>query len=71
MVTFTAFKGHESGKIQRTTINKPDTLEGDHVLVRVTASGVCATDLHYVSKPSSSYATFLPGLALTHKHKYR
>jgi len=69
MVTFTAFKGHESGKIQKTTVNKPDTLEGDHVLVRVTASGVCATDLHYVSTPHLTRDDPPPGLALTHKYK--
>ncbi|KAH7026579.1 chaperonin 10-like protein [Microdochium trichocladiopsis] len=47
MVTFTAYKGHKSGKIQKSTITKPDKLEGDQVLVKITASGVCYTDIHF------------------------
>ncbi|KXJ91918.1 chaperonin 10-like protein [Microdochium bolleyi] len=50
MVTFTVFKGHESGKVKKSTISKPDELEGDQVRLRVTASGLCGTDLHYKTK---------------------
>ncbi|KAJ6439361.1 NADP-dependent alcohol dehydrogenase [Purpureocillium lavendulum] len=47
MPTFTVFKGAEDGKPKKSTTTKPDKLEGDNVLLRVTASGVCGTDLHY------------------------
>ncbi|KAL4950415.1 chaperonin 10-like protein [Aspergillus filifer] len=47
MPSFTVFKGHESGNpVQRTT-TKPDALIENYVLLRVTASGLCGTDLHY------------------------
>lgn len=47
MPTFTVFKGNESGDPKKSTTTKPDELTGDSVLLRVTASGVCGTDLHY------------------------
>ncbi|KAJ1333958.1 propanol-preferring alcohol dehydrogenase [Microdochium nivale] len=47
MVTFTVFKGHESGKVKKSTVSKPDELEGDQVRLKITASGLCGTDLHY------------------------
>ncbi|KAL2783892.1 chaperonin 10-like protein [Aspergillus keveii] len=47
MPSFTVFKGHPSGTPIKSTTTKPDKLTGDSVLVRVTASGVCGTDLHY------------------------
>lgn len=49
MPTITAYKGTKDGLPKETKIEKPDTLEGDHVLLEVTASGLCGTDLHYVS----------------------
>ncbi|KAH7119378.1 chaperonin 10-like protein [Dactylonectria estremocensis] len=47
MPSFTVFKGAEDGKPRKSTTTKPDQLFGDNILVRVTASGVCGTDLHY------------------------
>lgn len=51
MPTFTVFKGSKDG-VQKTTTTKPDQLSGDQVLLRVTASGLCGTDLHYVTLPA-------------------
>lgn len=50
MPTFTVFKGSKDG-VQKTTTTKPDQLSGDQVLLKVTASGLCGTDLHYVTLP--------------------
>ncbi|RWA07235.1 hypothetical protein EKO27_g7871, partial [Xylaria grammica] len=47
MPTFTVFKGHESGAPKKETTTKPDELSGDQVFVRITASGLCGTDMHY------------------------
>lgn len=47
MPSFTVFKGSKDGKIVETQTKKSDKLEGDHVYMRVTASGLCGTDLHY------------------------
>ncbi|KAI0398390.1 GroES-like protein [Xylariaceae sp. FL0594] len=47
MPTFTVFKGSESGEPKKATTTRPDELKGDQVFVRITASGVCGTDLHY------------------------
>ncbi|KAJ8133206.1 hypothetical protein O1611_g423 [Lasiodiplodia mahajangana] len=47
MPTFTVFKGNESGVPKKETTTKPDELTGDEVFVRITASGVCGTDLHH------------------------
>ncbi|SPO01836.1 probable NADP-dependent alcohol dehydrogenase [Cephalotrichum gorgonifer] len=47
MPDFTVFKGAKDGSPFKTTTSKPDGLTGDQVVVRVTASGVCGTDLHY------------------------
>ncbi|KAJ0420223.1 chaperonin 10-like protein [Aspergillus carlsbadensis] len=46
MPSFTVFKGHESGNPVKSTTTKPDELTEDYVLLRVTASGLCGTDLH-------------------------
>lgn len=51
MPTFTVFKGSKDG-VQKTTTTKPDQLSGDQVLLKVTASGLCGTDLHYVKLPA-------------------
>ncbi|PNS19120.1 NADP-dependent alcohol dehydrogenase 7 [Sphaceloma murrayae] len=45
-ISFTVYKGSKSGAIEKATTTKPQ-LEGDLVHLRVTASGVCGTDLHY------------------------
>ncbi|KZZ92879.1 Alcohol dehydrogenase superfamily, zinc-type [Moelleriella libera RCEF 2490] len=47
MPTFTVFKGSKDGVVRQATTTKPDELKGDNVLVRITASGLCGTDLHY------------------------
>ncbi|KAM3067318.1 hypothetical protein ACMFMF_009814 [Clarireedia jacksonii] len=47
MPTFTVFKGQANGFPKQSTTTKPDKLEGDSVLVKITASGLCGTDLHY------------------------
>lgn len=47
MPTFTVFKGSEEGKIVKSQTTRPD-LKGDDVLVKITASGVCGTDVHYL-----------------------
>ncbi|KAH6627712.1 chaperonin 10-like protein [Chaetomium tenue] len=49
MPSFTVFKGGKDGAPKKSTTQKPDQLVGDQVLVRVTASGVCGTDLHYLT----------------------
>ncbi|KAI0143120.1 GroES-like protein [Xylariaceae sp. FL1272] len=51
MVAITVYKGSETGVPTRDTTTKPDELTGDQVLMRITASGVCGTDLHYVNAP--------------------
>ena len=45
MPSFTVFKGTESG-IKKSETSKP-ALKGDQILLKVTASGLCGTDLHY------------------------
>ncbi|CAK4033304.1 alcohol dehydrogenase [Lecanosticta acicola] len=46
MPSFTVFKGQKGGKVVKSQTTKPD-LQKDQVLVKVTASGLCGTDLHY------------------------
>ena len=46
MPSFTVFKGSKDGSIKQSETSKPE-LTGDQVLLKVTASGVCGTDLHY------------------------
>ncbi|ORY59189.1 chaperonin 10-like protein [Pseudomassariella vexata] len=46
MPSFTVFKGSKDG-VRKSTTTKPDELTGDQVLIKVTASGLCGTDLHY------------------------
>ncbi|KAF2753524.1 GroES-like protein [Pseudovirgaria hyperparasitica] len=50
MSNATFYKGSKSGRIQKadTQLKK---LEGDFVRLRITASGVCGTDLHYRTQP--------------------
>ncbi|KAI1419458.1 GroES-like protein [Xylaria sp. FL1777] len=47
MPSFTVFKGNKSGVPTKEITTRPDELSGDEVFVRITASGVCGTDLHY------------------------
>ncbi|KAH8894744.1 GroES-like protein [Thozetella sp. PMI_491] len=47
MPSFTVFRGSKNGDPRKTITSRPDQLVGDQVLVRVTASGLCGTDLHY------------------------
>ncbi|KAK8109312.1 hypothetical protein PG984_015113 [Apiospora sp. TS-2023a] len=50
MPSFTVFKGQQDGSPRKSTTTKPDELTGDNVYIRVTASGVCGTDLHYAGR---------------------
>ncbi|KAK4250175.1 chaperonin 10-like protein [Corynascus novoguineensis] len=49
MRSLTVFKGGKDGVPKKSTTLKPDELVGDEVYLRVTASGVCGTDLHYLT----------------------
>jgi len=46
MPSFTVFKGQKGGKVYSAQTSKPE-LRNDEVLVKVTASGLCGTDMHY------------------------
>jgi threonine dehydrogenase-like Zn-dependent dehydrogenase len=46
MPSFTVFKGGKDGQVKKSETTKPE-LTGDQVLLKVTASGLCGTDLHY------------------------
>jgi len=45
-ISFTVFKGNKSGEIAASTASVP-SLTADQVLVSITVSGLCGTDLHY------------------------
>lgn len=47
-ITFTVYKGSKDGSVKATQLTK-EGLTGEEVLVGVTASGLCGTDLHYKS----------------------
>lgn len=47
MPSFTVYKGSKEGKIIKSETSKPD-LTNDQVLVKITASGLCGTDEHYL-----------------------
>lgn len=49
MPTYTIFTGSKSGEVVKSTATRPD-LTGDQLYIRVTASGLCGTDLHYRRK---------------------
>lgn len=55
MPSFTVYAGSKDGHVKPRTTTKPDQLTGDQVYVRVTASGMCFTDVHYVSCLSSNH----------------
>ncbi|GJC77253.1 putative formaldehyde dehydrogenase AdhA [Colletotrichum liriopes] len=46
MYSMTVYKGSSDGSIKKDVIKKPE-LTGDQVLVKITASGLCGTDVHY------------------------
>lgn len=46
MPSFRVYRGSEKNGIQESSTTKP-ALQGDQVLVKITASGLCGTDLHY------------------------
>ncbi|KAK5736570.1 hypothetical protein LTR17_007389 [Elasticomyces elasticus] len=46
MPSFTVFKGSKDGSIVKSETKKGE-LKGDQVLLKVTASGLCGTDMHY------------------------
>ncbi|ATY60957.1 NADP-dependent alcohol dehydrogenase [Cordyceps militaris] len=50
MFSFTVYKGAPDGAPVQSTTTKPKELTGDQVLLKVLASGVCGTDLHYRKK---------------------
>ena len=45
---FTVFKGSKDGTIKESTFRQ-DPLKSDQVLVKITHSGLCGTDVHYRS----------------------
>ncbi|KAL5337469.1 NADP-dependent alcohol dehydrogenase [Aspergillus crustosus] len=50
MVVATQFRGSEPGHVVQTTFNLPD-IKPDEVLVKVTHSGLCGSDIHMLQKP--------------------
>lgn len=46
MPSFTVFKGSKDGSIKKSETSKAE-LKGDQVQLKVTASGLCGTDMHY------------------------
>ena len=63
MVSFTVFKGQESGVPKQSTTTKPDQLTGDNVFVKVTASGVCGTGMSSSHDDPPSKRQLLIGFA--------
>jgi D-arabinose 1-dehydrogenase-like Zn-dependent alcohol dehydrogenase len=49
MPTYTIFKGSRSGELVEATVTKPDLVD-DQIYIRITASGLCGTDLHFKHK---------------------
>ncbi|KAK6955712.1 hypothetical protein Daesc_003355 [Daldinia eschscholtzii] len=45
MTSFIVYKGSKNG-VTKSSVTKPEHLTGDKVLMRITASGLCGTDLH-------------------------
>jgi len=41
-------QGFKTGEVVKSTTTKPDELTGDFVRLKVTASGICGTDIHYL-----------------------
>ncbi|OTB01198.1 hypothetical protein M426DRAFT_323707 [Hypoxylon sp. CI-4A] len=50
MTSFTVYRGSKAGVAVKSSATKPEQLTGDKVLIRITASGLCGTDLHYVNE---------------------
>ncbi|KAI1213177.1 GroES-like protein [Annulohypoxylon truncatum] len=49
MASFTVYKGSKDGIVVKSSATKPQ-LTGDKVLMKITASGLCGTDLHYLDQ---------------------
>lgn len=49
MTNFTVYTGAKDGHVKPNNATKPEQLTGDQVFLRITASGMCFTDVHYVS----------------------
>jgi D-arabinose 1-dehydrogenase-like Zn-dependent alcohol dehydrogenase len=47
MATYTVFKGSNEGKLVKETLPQKN-LEEKEVAIKITHSGICATDLHYL-----------------------
>jgi hypothetical protein len=50
MVTATQFRGSETGDVVQTTFALPE-IQPDEVLVKVTHSGLCGSDIHMIKLP--------------------
>ncbi|KAK5071029.1 hypothetical protein LTR64_007532 [Lithohypha guttulata] len=50
MPSITAFKGSDEGQIVEASVDKRD-LQPDEVLLKITHSGLCGTDVHYKNVP--------------------
>jgi threonine dehydrogenase-like Zn-dependent dehydrogenase len=57
MPSITVYKGSKTGEVVKSTTTKPDELTGDFVRLKVTASGICGTDIHYVSQQAYQMTT--------------
>lgn len=57
MTTFTVYTGAKDGHVKPNNATKPEQLTGDQVFLRITASGMCFTDVHYVSDFNSRCKT--------------
>ncbi|KAL6831148.1 GroES-like protein [Trichoderma sp. SZMC 28015] len=47
MTNFTVYTGAKDGHVKPNNATKPEQLTGDQVFLRITASGMCFTDVHY------------------------
>ena len=45
-IDFTVFRGSNTGSIVSSTSHR-DSLKGDEVLIKITHSGLCFSDMHY------------------------
>ena len=49
--SITVFKGSSSGRVVQETATPHDKILDNEVAIRMTYSGVCGTDLHYLKEP--------------------
>ncbi|KAK4083023.1 uncharacterized protein Triagg1_1913 [Trichoderma aggressivum f. europaeum] len=47
MTSFTVYTGAKDGNVKSNSATKPEQLTGDQVFLRIIASGMCFTDVHY------------------------